>query len=66
MREKPQAMKAHLANHCASCPEDISTYWHKKLTEKINQYTRRLLDTEVARVTNTIYSELKHCDNLTL
>ncbi|CAG8727661.1 12911_t:CDS:1, partial [Racocetra fulgida] len=40
-RGKPQAMKAHLANQCNSCPEDISAHWRKKLAEEINKYTRK-------------------------
>jgi len=39
-REKPSAMKAHLANECAPCPEDISQYWHNKLADQIINYTR--------------------------
>ncbi|RHZ62888.1 hypothetical protein Glove_334g4 [Diversispora epigaea] len=32
-------MKAHLANICKSCPEDISKYWRNKLAEQIINYT---------------------------
>ncbi|CAG8467993.1 24179_t:CDS:2 [Dentiscutata erythropus] len=35
-------MKSHLANHCIFCPEEISTYWRKKLVEEVNKYTRKL------------------------
>ncbi|RHZ81505.1 hypothetical protein Glove_120g3 [Diversispora epigaea] len=33
-------MKAHLANICKSCPEDISKYWRDKLAEQTINYTR--------------------------
>ncbi|CAG8458195.1 27151_t:CDS:1 [Dentiscutata erythropus] len=33
---KPQTMKAHLANYCSKCPENISSYWQQKLVEKSN------------------------------
>jgi len=39
-RGKPSAMKAHLANECAPCPEDISQYWRNKLADQIINYTR--------------------------
>jgi hypothetical protein len=39
-RGKPSAMKAHLANGCASCPEDISQYWRNKLANQVINYTR--------------------------
>ncbi|RHZ76949.1 hypothetical protein Glove_187g154 [Diversispora epigaea] len=37
---KPTVMKAHLANICKSCPEDISKYWRDKLAEQTINYTR--------------------------
>ncbi|RHZ46741.1 hypothetical protein Glove_606g7 [Diversispora epigaea] len=39
-RGKPTVMKAHLANICKSCPEDISKYWRDKLAEQTINYTR--------------------------
>ena len=39
-RGKPSAMKVHLANECAQCPEDISQYWHNKLANQIINYIR--------------------------
>ncbi|GBC23318.2 ribonuclease H-like domain-containing protein [Rhizophagus irregularis DAOM 181602=DAOM 197198] len=32
-RGRPVALKAHLANECLACPEDISKYWRDKLAE---------------------------------
>lgn len=39
-RGKPATLKAHLANECLPCPENISTYWRDKLAENNNNYTR--------------------------
>ncbi|CAG8501285.1 3240_t:CDS:2 [Diversispora eburnea] len=39
-RGKPLVMKAHLANICKSCPDDISIYWRDKLLEQAINYTR--------------------------
>ncbi|CAG8625670.1 34031_t:CDS:2, partial [Gigaspora margarita] len=33
-REKPAQLEAHLANECASCPDDISRYWCEKVAER--------------------------------
>lgn len=41
-RGKPAALKAHLANECLPCPEEISRYWREKLIESKVNYTRRL------------------------
>ena len=38
-RGKPTVLKAHLANICKSCPEDISKYWRDKLAEQTINYT---------------------------
>ncbi|RHZ88171.1 hypothetical protein Glove_26g327 [Diversispora epigaea] len=38
--DEPTVMKAHLANICKSCPEDISKYWRDKLAEQTINYTR--------------------------
>jgi len=40
-RGKPAALKAHLANECSLCPENIKIYWRDKLAENENNYTRR-------------------------
>ena len=40
-RGKPAALKAHLANECLPCPENISKYWREKLAENKTNYTRR-------------------------
>ncbi|CAB5360709.1 unnamed protein product [Rhizophagus irregularis] len=41
-RGRPVALKAHLANECLACPEDISKYWRDKLTENTVNYTRKM------------------------
>lgn len=40
-RGKPAILKAHLANECLPCPEEISKYWREKLIESQVNYTRR-------------------------
>ena len=40
IRGKPAALKAHLANECVPCPEDISEYWRDKFAENQINYTR--------------------------
>src|SRR5687767_430651 len=42
VRGKPSTLKAHLANNCAPCPENISKYWQDKLANNNNNYTRNL------------------------
>ncbi|RHZ78658.1 hypothetical protein Glove_158g94 [Diversispora epigaea] len=38
-RGEPAKLKAHLANECLKCPEDIRKYWQKKLiSEKIDYF----------------------------
>jgi len=39
-RGQPGVLKAHLANDCTSCPEEISNYWRDKLSENKITYTR--------------------------
>ncbi|CAG8761085.1 18622_t:CDS:2, partial [Rhizophagus irregularis] len=41
-RGRPVALKAHLANECLACPEDISKYWRDKLAENTVNYTRKM------------------------
>jgi hypothetical protein len=41
-RGKPAILKAHLANECSPCPEEISKYWREKLIENKVNYTRKL------------------------
>ena len=41
-RGKPAILKAHLANECLPCPEEISKYWREKLIESKVNYTQRL------------------------
>ncbi|CAG8801674.1 315_t:CDS:1, partial [Dentiscutata erythropus] len=41
---KPQVMKAHLANYCVNCPEDISNYWRQKLIEEANTICTQVND----------------------
>jgi len=55
-RGKPQVMKAHLANHCADCPENIGNYWRQKLIEEANTIRGRTIDLQD---TNCILSEIK-------
>ncbi|CAG8701892.1 3889_t:CDS:1 [Ambispora leptoticha] len=43
-RGKPQVMKAHLANHCKNCPENISDYWRRKLIEEADTIRSRTID----------------------
>ncbi|RGB24174.1 hypothetical protein C1646_676567 [Rhizophagus diaphanus] len=38
-RRRPVALKAHLANECLACAEDISKYWRDKLAENTVNYT---------------------------
>ncbi|RIB25754.1 hypothetical protein C2G38_2165173 [Gigaspora rosea] len=33
--------KAHLANECPNCPENISRYWYEKVAERNSNYTRK-------------------------
>ena len=40
-RGRPVVLKAHLANECSECPEEISEYWQNKLAENMANYTRR-------------------------
>ncbi|RIB03548.1 hypothetical protein C2G38_2049181 [Gigaspora rosea] len=40
-RGKRAQLEAHLANECASCPDDISRYWREKVAERDINYTRR-------------------------
>ncbi|RIA91921.1 hypothetical protein C1645_821380 [Glomus cerebriforme] len=40
-RGRPAILKAHLANECSLCPENIKIYWRDKLVEYENNYTRR-------------------------
>ena len=40
-RGKPANLKAHLANECAPCSEEISKYWCDKLVESKVNYTRQ-------------------------
>ncbi|CAG8750308.1 24411_t:CDS:1, partial [Cetraspora pellucida] len=37
---RPCQIKAHLANYCEECPENISNYWWQKLADEINNYTQ--------------------------
>ncbi|EXX68066.1 hypothetical protein RirG_108450 [Rhizophagus irregularis DAOM 197198w] len=39
-RGRPVALKAHLANECLACPEDISKYWRDKLAENTYKQTK--------------------------
>ncbi|POG72416.1 ribonuclease H-like domain-containing protein [Rhizophagus irregularis DAOM 181602=DAOM 197198] len=39
---RPVALKAHLANECLACPEDIIKYWRDKLSENTVNYTRKM------------------------
>lgn len=43
-RGRPVALKAHLANECSECPEEISEYWKDKLAENMANYTRKKQD----------------------
>jgi hypothetical protein len=43
-RGKPSNLKAHLANECAPCPEEVSKYWCDKLVESKVNYTRQPSD----------------------
>jgi hypothetical protein len=40
-RGKPAFLKAHLANECLPCPENISKYWSERLAESKTNYTRK-------------------------
>ncbi|CAG8809234.1 14438_t:CDS:1 [Cetraspora pellucida] len=53
---KPQVMKAHLANHCVDCPENISEYWCHKLIEEANTIHGRMINLQDV---NNIPSEIK-------
>ncbi|CAG8456982.1 14349_t:CDS:2 [Cetraspora pellucida] len=41
-RGRPHLMKAHLANYCEDCPNEISTYWQQRLANEVNNYTRNI------------------------
>ncbi|CAG8486701.1 8905_t:CDS:2, partial [Scutellospora calospora] len=40
MRGKPCTLKFHLAIYCLDVPSDIQKYWHSRLVEDNNNYTR--------------------------
>lgn len=40
VKGKPQKMKAHLANECLQCPEEISRYLHDRVADRQTNYTR--------------------------
>ncbi|RHZ80338.1 hypothetical protein Glove_137g5 [Diversispora epigaea] len=50
-RGKPSTLKAHLANNCASCPENISKLWRDNLANNNNNYTRNLKNPSTKPVT---------------
>src|ERR1044071_660131 len=41
VKGKPALLKAHLANECTPCPEEISKYWRENLIEAKVNYTRQ-------------------------
>ncbi|CAG8714476.1 27236_t:CDS:1 [Dentiscutata erythropus] len=55
-RGKPQVIKAHLANHCELCPENISNYWRQKLIEEANTIHSQIVNLQDA---NCILLKLK-------
>ncbi|PKY17905.1 hypothetical protein RhiirB3_430622, partial [Rhizophagus irregularis] len=42
VKGRPVALKAHLANECLACSENISKYWHDKLAENTVNYTQKM------------------------
>ena len=48
-RGKPSTLKAHLANNCVSCPDNIRKYWQDKLADNNIKYTRSLKDLPVTK-----------------